>query len=121
LHPYLPFSQYDGDFETVGGSEPSYTLPEGDSYFDDGVVMMTEAGSPIGYRDVWMTGYLDGECDIDTVVEKGPTEEDCPGKISYLGGHRYKTDTPISDNPDAQGTRFFLNALFEADCITTEL
>ncbi len=126
VHPYLPFSQFDGEFETVGGSEPSYSLPEGDSYFDDGVVMMTETGSPIGYRDVWMTGYLDGECDIDVVIEKGgggrlPPPEDCPGKISYLGGHKYSTDTPISENPDSQGTRFFLNALFEADCITADL
>ena len=127
VHPYLPFSQFDGEFETVGGSEPSYSLPEGDSYFDDGVVMVTEAGSPIGTRDVWMTGYLDGECEIDVVLEKvvgdkkGDEPEDCPGKISYLGGHKYSTDTPISENPDSQGTRFFLNALFEADCITTEL
>ncbi len=122
IHPYLPFSQIDGEFETVGGSEPSYSLPEGDSYFDDGVVMMTESGSPIGTRDVWMTGYLDGACEIDVVVEKGGgspgPRDDCPGKISYLGGHKYSTKTPISDNPDSQGTRFFLNALFEADCIT---
>jgi len=124
VHPYLPFSQMDGAFQTVGGSEPSYTLPEGDSYFDEGVVMLTESGSPIGYRDVWMTGYLDGECDVDIIIEKDmggapfPQPEDCPGKISYLGGHKYSTDTPISAHPDAQGTRFFLNALFEADCIT---
>jgi hypothetical protein len=121
VHPYLPFSQFDGEFQTVGGSEPSYTLPEGDSYFDDGVVMLTESGTPIGTRDVWMTGYLDGECDIDPELEKGPADEDCPGKISYLGGHKYKIDTPISEHPDSQGTRFFLNALFEADCVTHEL
>ncbi|HUT77271.1 MAG TPA: hypothetical protein VM285_06270 [Polyangia bacterium] len=123
VHPYLPFSQMDGVFQTVGGSEPSYTLPEGDSYFDEGVVMLTETGSPIGYRDVWMTGYLDGACVIDVPIEKGGgrgpgPRDDCPGKISYLGGHKYSTKTPISENPDAQGTRFFLNALFEADCIT---
>lgn len=124
VHPYLPFSQMDGDFKTVGGSEPSYTLPEGDSYFDDGVVMVTEKGSPIGYRDVWMTGYLDGVCNISSsasvVTEKKALWllNSCPGKISYLGGHKYSTKTPISANLDAQGTRFFLNALFEADCIT---
>ncbi|MCK9462471.1 MAG: hypothetical protein M0R80_22850 [Proteobacteria bacterium] len=124
VHPYLPFSQMDGVFQTVGGSEPSYSLPEGDSYFDEGVVMLTESGSPIGTRDVWMTGYLDGECDVDVIIEKGEgggplgPPEDCPGKISYLGGHKYSTATPISEHPDTQGTRFFLNALFEADCIT---
>lgn len=47
-----------------------------------------------------------------------PPRVDCPGKISYLAGHRYKTETPISENYDTQGTRFFLNALFEADCVT---
>lgn len=125
LNPYLPFSQFDGEFETVGGSEPSYSLPEGDSYYDQGVVMVTGAGTPIGTRDVWMTGYLDGSCKInDVVVTKGsrrprrPYSFECPGKISYLGGHKYSTKTPISGNPDSQGTRFFLNALFEADCVT---
>ncbi|MCU0661521.1 MAG: putative metal-binding motif-containing protein [Myxococcota bacterium] len=126
LNPYLPFSQFDGAFETVGGSEPSYSLPQGDSYFDDGVVMVTEAGTPLGTRDVWMTGYLDGACKIDDVIPRTAGAGilpvpgvDCPGKISYLGGHKYSTATPISENPDSQGTRFFLNALFEADCITS--
>ncbi len=128
LNPHLPFSQLDGAFQTVGGSEPSYSLPPGDSYFDDGVVMVTEAGTPIGQRDVWMTGYLDGECKINDVVVKKmggpfsppPPGTDCPGKISYLAGHKYSTNTPISSNLDSQGTRFFLNALFEADCITAK-
>jgi MYXO-CTERM domain-containing protein len=38
--------------------------------------------------------------------------------VSYLGGHRYNTDTPISRSWSTQGTRLFLNALFEADCVT---
>ncbi|MBI5486180.1 MAG: hypothetical protein HY905_02485 [Deltaproteobacteria bacterium] len=29
------------------------------------------------------------------------------------------TDMPLSANPDSQGTRLFLNALFKADCVTT--
>jgi hypothetical protein len=124
LSPYLPFSQMDGQFKTVGGSEPSYTLPEGDSYYDDGVVMLTEKGTPIGVRDVWMTGYLDGECEIDIIIRHQTGSNitgrtNCPGKISYLGGHKYSTKVPISKNPDSQGTRFFLNALFEADCVTS--
>ncbi len=121
VNPTLPFSQIDGAFETVGGSEPSYTLPDGDNYYDEGVVMFTEDISPIGTRDVWMTGYIDGLCDI-VVVKKGNGTEECSegvGKVSYLGGHKYQTTTPISTNPDSQGTRLFLNALFEADCVTT--
>ncbi|MBN1944530.1 MAG: DUF11 domain-containing protein [Bradymonadales bacterium] len=117
-HAHLPFVQFDGPFQTVGGSEPSYSLPAGDEYYDMGVVMATEARSPVGVRDVWMTGYLDGECHID------PKEDEITctsrvGKISYLGGHAYSTQTPISAHPDTQGTRFFLNSLFEADCVTS--
>jgi len=122
VNPNLPFSQFDGLFQTVGGSEPSYTLPDGDEYFDEGVVMITEDISPIGTRDVWMTGYIDGICDVVPVEKKGPGTEECDegvGKVSYLGGHKYSVKTPLSDNPDAQGTRLFLNALFEADCVTT--
>jgi uncharacterized repeat protein (TIGR01451 family) len=63
---------------------------------------------------VWMTGYLDGACP--------PDEPECGsyGKVSYLGGHEYKTDLPISANPDTQGTRLFLNSLFEAPCATLD-
>jgi hypothetical protein len=119
ISAHLPFGQFDGRFATVGGSEPSYSLPPGDAYYDDGVVMLTAAGTPIGTRDVWMTGYVGGACLIDPKEE----EPDCTaanlvGKVSYLGGHRYSTNTPISRNADTQGTRLFLNSLFEADCAT---
>jgi uncharacterized repeat protein (TIGR01451 family) len=40
------------------------------------------------------------------------------GKVSYLGGHKYDTKLPISTNPTTQGTRLFLNSLFEAPCAT---
>ena len=38
--------------------------------------------------------------------------------MSYLGGHEYSTKVPISANGDSQGTRLFLNSLFEAECVT---
>ena len=109
-----PFGQLDGDFETVGGSEPSYTLPPGDMYKAGDIVMLTAAGTPEGTEDVWMTGFLDGQCP--------PDEHECGkyGKISYLGGHQYATDMPMSEHLDAQGTRLFLNSLFEAPCATVE-
>ncbi|MCA9717361.1 MAG: DUF11 domain-containing protein [Myxococcales bacterium] len=108
-----PFAQMDGKFASVGGSEPAYTLPMGDSYKSDDIVMITEAGTPIGVNDVWMTGLIDGVC---------PASSSClnAGKVSYLGGHEYKTDLPISENPDSLGTRLFLNSLFEAPCATLE-
>jgi len=109
-----PFGQLDGAFDTVGGSEPSYTLPPGDMYKAGDIVMLTAAGTPEGTEDVWMTGFLDGQCP--------PEEHECGkyGKISYLGGHQYSTDMPVSEHLDAQGTRLFLNSLFEAPCATVE-
>jgi hypothetical protein len=105
-----PFGQLDGMFESVGGSEPAYSLPPGDSYFFDDTVIITAAGTPEGESDVWMTGFLDGACP--------PDEHECPGsgKVSYLGGHAYDVALPISANPTTQGARLFLNSLFEAPC-----
>jgi len=105
-----PFGQLDGTFESVGGSEPAYSLPPGDSYFFDNTVIITAAGTPEGESDVWMTGFLDGACP--------PDAHECPGsgKVSYLGGHRYDVALPISGHPTTQGARLFLNSLFEAPC-----
>ncbi|MBI5534872.1 MAG: DUF11 domain-containing protein [Deltaproteobacteria bacterium] len=112
LHADQPFGQIDGPFLTVGGSEPSYSIPPGGAYKNGEVVMITEHGTPVGIRDLWMTGYLDGVCPPDAEV--------CGslGKVSYLGGHKYEVKTPISANPNSQGTRLFLNSLFEAPCAT---
>jgi uncharacterized repeat protein (TIGR01451 family) len=108
-----PFAQIDGAFRTVGGSEPAYSPASGSSYHVGGVVMITKSGTPEGDSDVWMTGFLDGACPPDV--------ESCEnnyGKVSYLGGHQYPTTLPISKNPQTQGTRLFLNSLFEAPCAT---
>ncbi|MBN1772500.1 MAG: hypothetical protein JXB32_14620 [Deltaproteobacteria bacterium] len=118
LHPEVPYNQFDGFFGTEGGSEPAYDLATsmGVSYVNDrSVVFITGPGGP-GLQDVWMTGYKDGLCDI--ILYKD--DDDCTnGKVSYLGGHAYTTDVPVSTHPSTQGTRLFLNALFEADCVTT--
>lgn len=108
-----PFAQLDGAFQTVGGSEPAYSPASGSGYHVGGVVMITKSGTPEGDTDVWMTGFLDGACPPDV--------ESCEnnyGKVSYLGGHQYPTTLPISKNPQTQGTRLFLNSLFEAPCAT---
>lgn len=121
----LAFAQLDGPWGIVGGSEPSYSLPPGDAYFDKDIVMITQADTPVGHRDVWMTGYVDGACPIVyTIGMPGePVQNPCQasvGKVSYLGGHAYDTKLPISQNPKTQGTRIFLNSLFEADCASDE-
>jgi uncharacterized repeat protein (TIGR01451 family)/MYXO-CTERM domain-containing protein len=118
LHADYPFAQLDGPFKTVGGSEPAYSLPSGDAYKDQDVVMLTTRGSPVGVGDLWMTGYLDGQCSIGDDEGQGS----CLGigKVSYLGGHEYETAVPISAHPDSQGARLFLNSLFEAPCATLD-
>ena len=117
-----PFAQIDGEFQSVGGSEPAYTLPPGEMYKANDVVMITEAGSPIGVNDVWMTGFVDGLCPGLQENPHAPWSAACltRGKVSYLGGHEYDVDLPISTSPTTQGTRLFLNSLFEAPCATAE-
>ncbi|MBW2464322.1 MAG: hypothetical protein JRH11_21915, partial [Deltaproteobacteria bacterium] len=120
LNPHIPYNQMDGYYGTVGGSEPAYNLSTflGTAYKNDlDVTFITGPDGP-GDEDVWMTGFVDGECDIIGYDEFDRPGECDLGKVSYLGGHQYSTNTPISDNRDSQGTRLFSNALFEADCVT---
>ncbi len=115
FNPSSPFAQLDGVFESEGGSEPSFTLASGSAYKAGGIVLITERGGVAeGLNDVWMTGYLDGICPPGWEGSCGSL-----GKVSYLGGHEYDVDLPISTHPKTQGTRLFLNALFEAPCATT--
>jgi len=122
LNSDLPFAQMDGPFETVGGSEPSYGLAPGSRYYDEGIVMIREknvANGASGKSDLWMTGYANfagGVCQ----VSEGASPCTSRGKVSYLGGHEYTTKVPISANASTQGTRLFLNSLFEAGCATAE-
>jgi hypothetical protein len=126
----LPFAQMDGPYQNPGGSEPSYALcdpakQDGDAYpncaknayYDNGIVMITQSTTPlVGVRDVWMTGYARGTCTIELNDSCGAGG----GKVSYLGGHAYTTALPLSKNPKSQGTRLFLNSLFEASCTVSE-
>jgi MYXO-CTERM domain-containing protein len=114
LRPEVPYMQFDGFFSPEGGSEPAYNLSTylGTEYKNDRDVTFITALDGPGKQDVWMTGYLDGACDIDEgpIVRSGlRTGMSCGGKVSYLGGHSYVNKA---------GQRLFLNALFEADCVT---
>ncbi|MBW2528124.1 MAG: hypothetical protein JRI23_28350, partial [Deltaproteobacteria bacterium] len=125
LRQDIPYNQLDGAFETVGGSEPAYNLSTylGTTYKNDRDVTFITGPQGPGEQDVWMTGYLDGDCGMDIPIPRAPGDEYdpvCGGKVSYLGGHRYDTDLPVSAHPSTQGTRLFLNALFEADCVTSD-
>jgi hypothetical protein len=118
LHPDIPYNQFDGAFGTTGGSEPAYNLS---SYLpttyknNRQVTLLTGLNGP-GSQDLWMTGYLDGCGDI--ILKPGQKAAGCEGKISYLGGHQYSTNVPVTSGSQSQGTRLFLNALFEAQCTT---
>jgi hypothetical protein len=123
LNPGVPYNQLDGDFATDGGSEPAYNLSTflGSTYINDLDVTFITGPSGPGSEDVWMTGFVDGECDINEWDEFARPGECSIGKVSYLGGHDYQVAVPISGSPGSQGTRLFLNALFEADCVTGAL
>jgi uncharacterized protein (TIGR03382 family) len=125
LRPDVPYNQMDGQFGTTMGSEPSYNLSDYlmTTYKNDRQVTLL-TGDPLGVggaSDVWMSGYLDGACDI--ILGPGGAQKagNChSGKISYLGGHDYGSAVPVTSGSETQGTRMFLNALFEADCVTAE-
>jgi hypothetical protein len=121
LRPDLPYSQIDGMFGTTGGSEPAYNLSSylGTTYKNDRQVTLLTGPDGPGNQDLWMTGYLDGCGDI--LLRGGsPRAAGCSGKISYLGGHQYSTAVPVTSGSQSQGTRLFLNALFEAQCVNDE-
>ena len=121
LNSHLAFAQMDGPFTTVGGSEPAYGLAPGSAYYDAGIVMIREknvAGGANGKSDLWMTGYANFAGGICNVGGDGAGPCAGRGKVSYLGGHQYSTNVPISTNGATQGTRLFLNSLLEADCAT---
>jgi len=120
INPQVAYNQLDGAYGTVGGSEPAYNLSSflGTAYHNDHDVTFITGPDGPGDQDVWMTGFLDGDCDIIGYDEFARPGECSLGKVSYLGGHSYSTDTPVTGSWDSQGTRLFLNALFEADCVT---
>jgi hypothetical protein len=105
-HSDDPFAQADGAYANPGGSEAAFSLDLGSYYHDNNVVMLSGAGSDLGVDDVWMNGHVDGD----------PSK----GKVSYLGGHKYGVKLPLSAHPTTQGTRYFLNSLFEAPCASAQ-
>jgi len=119
LRADVPYNQFDGAFGTTGGSEPAYNLS---TYLNTmyknnrQVTLLTGMNGP-GAQDLWMSGYLDGCGDIILKPGQQRSElQECEGKISYLGGHAYATTVPVASGSQSQGTRLFLNALFEAQC-----
>ncbi|MDD9938085.1 MAG: hypothetical protein OXT09_31030, partial [Myxococcales bacterium] len=111
----FPPVQSDGPFNAAGGVFPAFTLPQPDDYRDNDAVFLTEDSSAPGTNDLLVVGRLDGDCSI---VNETCNSGEAEGKLFYLGGSGYSTTTPITSNPSTNGTRLFLNALFEAECAT---
>ncbi|MBA3463040.1 MAG: hypothetical protein H0T46_23995 [Deltaproteobacteria bacterium] len=124
LRPDVPYNQLDGEFGPVGGSEPAYNLSSylSSTYQNNRQVTLLTGPNGPGSQDLWMSGYLDG---CEDIIFKGdenvPHAIGCGGKISYLGGHSFSTNVPVTSGSQSQGTRLFLNALFEAQCTVTPI
>ena len=69
-----------------------------------------------------MTGYIDGLCDIDCKWARSASRRTRTAppaaRSATSAGTSTRPTLPLSANADSQGTRLFLNALFEADCVT---
>jgi hypothetical protein len=121
LRPEIPYNQFDGEYGTVGGSEPAFNLSTflNTQYKNNRQVTLLTGPNGPGDQDLWMTGFLDG-CD-DVILAAGVPHDaaPCQGKISYLAGHQFDTKVPVTSGGSSQGTRLFLNALFEAQCVST--
>ncbi|MBA2539691.1 MAG: hypothetical protein H0V17_08660 [Deltaproteobacteria bacterium] len=119
LRPEIPYNQFDGMYGTTGGSEPAYNLSSflGVEYKNNRQVTLLTGPNGPEVADIYMTGYLDGACALGPLLKPGDRGA-CNGKISYLGGHSYDTQVPVISGSKSQGARLFLNALFEADCVT---
>ena len=102
LNSDRPFAQAHGSFATTGGSMPAFKFAADSVYYSTIAVMVKKSGAMVGVADIWVTDHLDG-------ISSN-------GKVSYLGGHKYGTKLPMSSNPGSQGTRYFLDSLFEAPC-----
>jgi uncharacterized repeat protein (TIGR01451 family)/uncharacterized protein (TIGR03382 family) len=100
-----PFTQFDGAFSPANGALQSIGLNAGASYYSAAAPLIDSTGSAtIFSNDVLLTGFLDNLAGN--------------GKVTYLSGHQYSIAEPISASSSTNGTRLFLNSLFESDCAT---
>jgi uncharacterized repeat protein (TIGR01451 family) len=103
--PSNPLDQLDGTFEVDSGSVDSMAATAGSFYKTGVTTLINESTSPLTSRIVMLTGRLDGD--------------NANGAVTYLAGHDYATDLPISSNPQTNGVRLFLNSIFESGCATS--
>jgi hypothetical protein len=108
--PTDPLNQYNGTLLTDTGSLDSIGLPGGGAFRANTRTLINENGVATTGRITWVSGFLDGNA--------------ARGKVTYLAGHDYVVTggnlpaTPVSTNPMTNGTRLFLNSIFESPCTT---
>jgi uncharacterized repeat protein (TIGR01451 family) len=103
--PSDPLAQYDGGFDVDPGQVDSIGLAGGSNYQIGVSTLINDTASSLLQRIALMTGRMDG---IQT-----------NGRVTYLAGHDYSLNLPISSNAQANGVRLFLNSIFESDCAVT--
>ncbi len=101
--PSHPLTQMDGTFEVDSGAVDSMKAKPG-GYKPGVTTLINDSAATLLERITLMTGRLDGSA--------------TKGQVTYLAGHDYALDLPISGNPQTNGVRLFLNSIFESDCAT---
>ncbi len=103
--PSHPLVQVDGAFSADIGSFAALRAV-GDTFNTSAQILVNETSAVLTRRIVLLAGRLDGD--------------PLTGKVTYLAGHDYSTQLPIATNPQTNGVRMLLNAIFDADCAVTE-
>ncbi|MBK8467273.1 MAG: DUF11 domain-containing protein [Chloracidobacterium sp.] len=102
--PSDPLAQISGSFEADSGSVDSIGLAGGSTFHSGVTTLINNSASTLIQRIVMLSGKVDGD------INKGT--------VTYLGGHDYTLDLPISTNPQTNGVRLFLNSIFESGIAT---
>lgn len=98
-------AQLDGAFQADNGLVAAMKANGVPPAYKAGVAtLINENTAALTDRVVLLTGRLDGSAGN--------------GRVTYLAGHDYTLDLPITSNPQTNGVRLFLNSLFTADCAT---
>jgi uncharacterized repeat protein (TIGR01451 family) len=105
--PSSPLTQLDGTFEVDSGAVDSFraNVSGGSDYKTGVTTLINDNASNLLQRITMLTGRLDGQS--------------LNGQVTYLAGHDYSLDLPITTNPQTNGIRLFLNALLKSDCATS--
>lgn len=91
-------AQHSGGFRASGGDIRAILLADASTYSEGSEVLLRKAGLEPGLRDVLVTGEPVGSPDS--------------GRVTYLAGHSYPTDSSPGADPEVNGVRFLLNTLF---------